>query len=85
MGKRESQIRIKRVYDPPGKIAGVGAKSFLSERIALEAKKPLAHTDETIAEISEMQGIDEVTDFVKFFRREADRTPGEFREQHKRP
>ena len=63
--------------------AGVSAKAFLSQRLALEAKRLLVHTEETIAQIADTLGFDEPTNFVKFFRREADSAPGEFREQHK--
>lgn len=63
---------------------GISAKSFLSQRIALEAKRLLVHTDETIAEIAATLGFDEATNFVKFFRREVGRAPREFRDHHKR-
>lgn len=64
--------------------AGVSAKSFLSQRIALEPMRLLVHTDETIAEIPDMRGFDEATNFVKYFRREAGHAPREFRDQHHR-
>ncbi len=60
-------------------VAGVSAKNFLSQRIALEAKRLLAHTDQPISVIADKLGFDEATNFVKFFRREAGVAPGDFR------
>ena len=64
--------------------AGVSAKAFLSQRLALEAKRLLVHTEETVAQIAYTLGFDEATNFVKFFRREAASAPGAFRVKHKR-
>lgn len=61
---------------------GVSAKAFLLERITLEAKRLLAHTDEPVAAIAETLGFDEATNFVKFFRRESGQPPGAFRREH---
>jgi len=63
-------------------VAGVNAKAFLSKRISLEAKRLLSHTGMPIASIADILGFDEATNFVKFFRREAGCSPGEFRQQH---
>ena len=63
-------------------VRGVSAKTFLLERIVLEAKRLLAHTDEPVAAIAEILGFDEATNFVKFFRRESGQPPGAFRREH---
>ena len=63
-------------------VAGLSAKALVSERVALEAKRLLAHTNEPVAAIAETLGFDEATNFVKFFRREEGQTPGAFRRQH---
>jgi AraC-like DNA-binding protein len=65
------------------RIAGVSAKAFLSQRIALEAKRLLVHTALPVATIAHRLGFDEPTNFVKFFRREARKAPGAFRSQYK--
>jgi AraC-like DNA-binding protein len=62
-------------------VAGMSAKTVISSRITLEAKRLLAHTDLQVAEIADQLGFDEATNFVKFFRREASCSPGEFRKQ----
>jgi AraC-like DNA-binding protein len=63
-------------------VMGLCAKSYLSQRIALEAKRLLAHTDLPIATISIHLGFDETTNFVKFFKREVNCIPSEFRRIH---
>jgi AraC-like DNA-binding protein len=61
--------------------AGVSAKRYVSQRVALEAKRLLAHTSLPVATIADRLGFDEPTNFVKFFRREAGAVPGAFRRQ----
>ena len=61
--------------------AGVGAKAYLVNRIVLEAKRLLAHTAAPVANVADDLGFAEATNFVKFFRREAGCSPGEFRRQ----
>jgi AraC-like DNA-binding protein len=58
---------------------GMSAKAFISKRINLEAKRLLAHTDLTVGAIAEKLGFQEATHFSKFFKREANCTPREFR------
>lgn len=63
-------------------VSGMSAKAYLSQRIALEAKRLLAHTGAPVAVIADTLGFDEATNFVKFFRREAGCSPGDFRKQN---
>jgi len=60
-------------------VAEMSAKAMLTQRIVLEAKRLLAHSTLPVATISDELGFDEATNFVKFFRREAEMTPGAFR------
>ncbi|MCD9623964.1 AraC family transcriptional regulator [Rhabdothermincola salaria] len=60
-------------------VAGVSAKQVVVARLVLEAKRVLAHTDDTVSTISRSLGFDEPTNFVKFFRRETATTPTAFR------
>lgn len=62
---------------------GTTAKAFIAARIHLEAKRLLVHTDLPVATIAEKLGFDEATNFSKFFRREVDCTPAEFRRQQR--
>ena len=61
---------------------GQSAKSVITARIALEAKRLLAHTGRPIYLIAEGLGFEEATNFGKFFRRETGFTPNEFRKQY---
>lgn len=63
--------------------AGVNPKAFLSARVALEAKRLLAHTDLSVSDISERCGFTDLANFVKFFKREAKCRPMEFRRQQR--
>ena len=60
-------------------VLGMSPKAILAARIALEAKRLLAHTAMPVGEIADALGFSEATNFVKFFCREAGCTPGAFR------
>jgi AraC-like DNA-binding protein len=60
-------------------MAGVQAKAFITLRINLEAKRLLAQSAVSITLIGHRLGFQDPTNFVKFFKREAGCTPGEFR------
>jgi AraC-like DNA-binding protein len=60
-------------------VTAMGAKAFVTQRIALEARRLLVHTLLPVAAVSDQLGFDEATNFVKFFRRETGLTPGAFR------
>lgn len=64
-------------------VAGLSSKAYLSKRIALEAKRLLAHTNWPITQVADKLGFDEVSNFIKFFRREAGYSPSEFRKQQR--
>ncbi|MCU0868815.1 MAG: AraC family transcriptional regulator [Burkholderiales bacterium] len=59
--------------------SGAGPKAWLQARIALEARRLLAHTAWPVGVIADHLGFAEATQFVKFFRREAGCAPGAFR------
>jgi AraC-like DNA-binding protein len=59
--------------------AGVTAKAVIAARINLEAKRLLAHSTLPVTLIGEQLGFADPTNFVKFFKRKAACTPGEFR------
>lgn len=58
---------------------GRSAKEVISRRVSLEAKRLLAHSLASTAEIAYQLGFSEATNFVKFFRRNAGVTPTGFR------
>lgn len=63
-------------------ITGIGAKAYVVARICLEAKRLLTHSTMTITAISSQLGFDEVTNFIKFFKREAGYPPAIFRQRY---
>ncbi|MEU2778318.1 AraC family transcriptional regulator, partial [Streptomyces sp. NPDC007162] len=59
--------------------AGVGAKEFIDRRVVLEAKRLLAHGDETAAQISDRLGFVTASQFSKYFIQRTGRSPVDFR------
>ncbi|NND04489.1 MAG: AraC family transcriptional regulator [Acidimicrobiia bacterium] len=62
---------------------GQTAKQVLSERLVLEAKRLLVHTDNSAASVSAQLGFSEPTNFTKFFVRNTSQTPSEFRQLYR--
>ena len=58
---------------------GLSAKELIDERVVLEAKRLLSHGDESVAEIAEVLGFDDASNFSSYFRRHTELTPGAFR------
>lgn len=58
---------------------GLSAKAVIDQRVALEAKRLLHHSPDSVARIGHQLGFSEPTNFVKFFRRVAGTTPQAFR------
>lgn len=65
-------------------LATVGrtAKQAIDDRVALEAKRLLVHSEASAAQIGHQLGFTEPSNFVKFFKRTAGYTPLAFREAH---
>ncbi|MFB4358937.1 helix-turn-helix transcriptional regulator [Pantoea sp. BS_4] len=59
--------------------AGRSAKSYISERVCLEARRLLAHTPASVSNISEKLGFEEPVHFIKFFKKSAGLSPERFR------
>lgn len=64
-------------------VAGTSTKNVIDARVALEARRLLAHTDLPIGAIARQLGFSEVTNFGKFFIRRVNTTPGAFRRDSK--
>ncbi|MFL6699770.1 MAG: helix-turn-helix domain-containing protein [Vitreoscilla sp.] len=58
---------------------GHTAKSAVDQRVALEAKRLLVHSEANVAQIATRLGFSETTNFIKFFRRVVETTPSAFR------
>jgi AraC-like DNA-binding protein len=60
---------------------GYGAKRVIQERVLLEAKRLLVHTELTSTAIAGRVGMPDPAAFGKFFRRETGETPATFRDR----
>ncbi|MEM7032442.1 MAG: helix-turn-helix transcriptional regulator [Chloroflexota bacterium] len=60
-------------------VTGVSAGVLIRERLVLEAKRLLAHTDNSVAEISFELQFDDPSYFGRFFKRETGQSPLSFR------
>jgi len=58
---------------------GLSAKGYIDQRVLLEGRRLLAHTSLRTGEIAQRLGFSELTNFIKFFRREGGESPAEFR------
>ncbi|MFI7102247.1 helix-turn-helix domain-containing protein [Streptomyces sp. NPDC050161] len=58
---------------------GCGAKRFVDDRVLLEAKRQLVHTDLTAGAIGERIGFPSAAVFTRFFRLRTGETPAAFR------
>ncbi|MGW7487552.1 helix-turn-helix transcriptional regulator [Streptomyces sp. NPDC054786] len=58
---------------------GVGAKEFLDQRILLEAKRLLAHTDLPVSRCAQRLGFLDAANFTTFFQRGTGQSPSTWR------
>ncbi|WP_326559860.1 AraC family transcriptional regulator [Micromonospora sp. NBC_01796] len=58
---------------------GRSAKQLVDDRVALQARRLLAATEEPIADVGRTLGFPEPTNFGRFFQREVGQSPGTFR------
>jgi AraC family transcriptional activator of pobA len=61
-------------------VGSSSALDVLHDRIALEAKRVLAHTGSTVAEVSAQLGFDDVGYFSRFFKKVTGMSPSAYRE-----
>ncbi|MFI8891308.1 helix-turn-helix domain-containing protein [Streptomyces paradoxus] len=58
---------------------GLGAKEVIDRRVVLEAKRLLAHSDQTAARIADRLGFSSATHFSKYFHQRTGQSPIAFR------
>ena len=63
---------------------GLSAKQLIDERVVLEAKRQLSHADASVAEVAELLGFDDASNFSSYFRRHTGTTPATFRATSRR-
>jgi len=66
------------------KVTGKSAGEHIRERIMLEAKRLLLHSDNTVSEIAGELNFDDNSYFCRFFKKYAQVTPEQFRKVHHR-
>jgi len=69
----------KRLNQATFKIFGKTPKNIIDDRVLLESKRLLSHTNASIKEISYSLGFEEPTNFIKYFKKHTANTPTEFR------
>ncbi|MEO7991046.1 MAG: helix-turn-helix transcriptional regulator [Chryseolinea sp.] len=72
----------KRLSRATAHLLGKSPKEIISERVLLETKRLLVHTNKSIKEIGFDLGFNEPTNFIKYFRQQTSQTPSDFRETH---
>src|SRR4051794_1311273 len=63
-------------------VTGRTAKQVVDDRVALEARRLLACTPMSVAEVGRHLGFPEPTNFGRFFHREVGMSPGQFRAEY---
>lgn len=80
---RKAGISARRLGELLGASVGKSTKQVIDERVILELKRLLVHTQLTVKELAARAGFDEPTNLVKFFRHHTGTTPTAFRESHR--
>ncbi|WP_452218678.1 AraC family transcriptional regulator [Lacinutrix undariae] len=76
---QKMHLTSKRLNQATTKIFGKTPKEVIDDRVLLESKRILAHTNESIKEVAFSLGFEEPTNFIKYFKKHTDKTPVEFR------
>jgi len=77
-------ISEKRLGQATSKILGKSPKEIINDRILLEAKRLLVHTNLSIKEIGQELGFEDPAYFVRYFKKNTEHTPVEFRETYQK-
>ena len=75
-------ISEKRLGLATSKVLGKSPKEIINDRILLEAKRLLVHTNLSIKELGQELGFEDPAYFVRYFKKNTETTPVEFREMH---
>ncbi|MFZ4455426.1 MAG: helix-turn-helix domain-containing protein [Bacteroidales bacterium] len=75
-------VSEKRLGQATAKVLGKSPKEIINDRILLEAKRLLVYTNLSIKEIGQELGFEDPAYFVRYFKKNAESTPVEFRESY---
>lgn len=81
---RAAGISERRLAELVHEHAGKSTKQVIDERVILEQKRLLVHTELSVKELAARTGFAEPTNLVKFFRHHVGTTPLAFRERYRR-
>lgn len=76
---KEAGISPRRLGELLVAHTGKSTKQAIDDRVLLEQKRLLAHTQISVKELADRTGFEEPTNLVKFFRQRTGQTPLEFR------
>ncbi len=76
---RDLRYSVRTLTRATRAATGRGAKRFIDDRVLLEAKRLLVHTDLSATAVGERLGFPDATVFTKFFRLRVGETPTAFR------
>lgn len=77
-------VTPKKLNQAASNYLGGSSKKIIEERVILEVKRLLIHTEQTVREIGFSMGFKDPTNFNKFFKRHTKATPAEFRHANKK-
>ena len=77
-------ISEKRLGQATAKVLGKSPKEIINNKILLETKRLLVHTNLSIKEIGQELGFEDPAYFVRYFKKNTSTTPVEFREANLR-
>jgi len=81
---RQAGISARRLAELMIAHGGKPPKQVIDERVVLEQKRLLVHSDLSVKELAARTGFAEPTNLVKFFRHHVGATPLEFRARYRR-
>jgi len=75
-------VSEKRLNHATTNVLGKTPKQMIDDKILLEAKRLLAHSNQSVKQIAVSLGYDEPTYFIRYFKKHLEQTPVEFREHY---
>ena len=75
-------ISTKKLNQTTSKIFGKTPKNIIDDRVLLECKRLLVHTNDSVKEIAYSLGFEEPTNFIKYFKKHTGETPSSFSKKY---
>ena len=78
----ELSISTKKLNRATHHIVNQTAKEFIKDQLIIEMKRLLMNTSYSIKEIAYRTGFEDPTNFIKYFKKDTDMTPSDFRKDY---